>query len=57
MTEAYMDGRDNHLIRLQPVHEHRYRCYVSDGIHRADFMEMYLRDRHAMHMALSFRDK
>ena len=57
LPAAYMDGRDNHLIRCQSVHHHADRGNIRHRIHSAHLMEMNLRDGYPVHMALRFCDQ
>ena len=48
-----MDGRSNNLFHVKHFHKKAHGGHIRDGVQRAHFMEMYVRDRDAMGMAFS----
>ena len=52
MPIPYMNRRNDYLIWMDTVHQHRYCCDISNGIHRPNLMKVDIRDRDSMDMAL-----
>ena len=55
-TAADIDMRSKYFLRFYAVDEHADSCYISERIHRSDFMEVDLVHRHSVHLALRCGD-
>lgn len=57
MTASHMNRRYNDLIRRNVVHQQADRCDVRNGIHGSHLMEVNLRNRNTVSMALCLCDQ
>ena len=57
MTASHMNRRYNDLIRRNVVHQQADRCDVRNGIHGSHLMEVNLRNRNTVGMALRLRNQ
>ena len=57
LATANMYRGDHNLVRAELVHEHTYCRNISDCVHCANFVEMYLVNWNAVGIALSLTDE
>ena len=57
MTASHMNRGNDHLIRSNLVHQQADCCDIRNGIHGSHLVEMDLRNRNAVGMALRLRNQ
>ena len=57
MTASHMNRGDDHLIRSNLVHQQADCCDIRNGIHGSHLVEMNLRNRNTVGMALRLRNQ
>ena len=57
MTASHMNRGNDHLIRSNLVHQQADCCDIRNGIHGSHLVEMNLRNRNAVGMALRLRNQ